>query len=41
VPLRFNELLESISVNGPEVAMTRSRRLLVATVAATDAALCH
>jgi hypothetical protein len=43
VPLWFNELLESISVNDPEVAMPRSRRRLAApvaaAVAATDAAL--
>jgi hypothetical protein len=33
VPLWFNELLESIGVNDPEVAIPRSRRLLAATVA--------
>ena len=34
VPLWFDRLLESISVNDPEVAMSRSRRRLTTPVAA-------
>jgi hypothetical protein len=39
VPLWFDRLLESISVNDPKVAMPRSRRRLIATDAAPVAAL--
>jgi hypothetical protein len=39
VSLWFDRLLESISVNDPEVGMPRSGRLLAATVAAAVAAL--
>jgi hypothetical protein len=41
VPLWFNRSLESFRVNDSGVAMPRSRRLLAATDAATDAALGH
>lgn len=34
LPLWFDRLLESISVNDPEVAMSRSRRRLTAPAAA-------
>jgi hypothetical protein len=41
VPLWFDRLLESISVNDPEVAMPWPRRLLADPVTVAVAALCH